>query len=72
VGVSGLEMSQNAQRIPWDAGAVDDELQQIMGTVYETCLEHGEGAGGAVDFVRGANRGGFVRVARAMLAQGVS
>ena len=71
VGVSGLEMSQNSQRIPWDAAAVDDELQRIMGRAYAACLKHGTRSDGAVDFVDGANRAGFTRVADAMLAQGV-
>jgi glutamate dehydrogenase (NADP+) len=71
VAVSGLEMSQNAMRLAWSADEVERRLQDIMRRIHQACLEHGESAGGA-DYVRGANIAGFVRVAEAMLAQGVT
>ncbi len=77
VAVSGLELTQNQQRLSWPAEQVDDKLQQIMGDIHAQCLRWGarEGAqqgGERVDYVRGANRAGFVRVADAMVAQGIS
>ncbi|HEX6319424.1 MAG TPA: glutamate dehydrogenase, partial [Burkholderiales bacterium] len=71
VAVSGLEMSQNAMRLSWTRGEVERRLQDIMRGIHETCVRHGE-AGGVVDYVRGANIAGFVRVADAMLEQGVT
>ena len=71
VAVSGLEMSQNAMRLAWSADEVERRLQDIMRRIHEACLEHGEAAAGT-DYVRGANIAGFVRVAEAMLAQGVT
>jgi glutamate dehydrogenase (NADP+) len=74
VAVSGLEMAQNAMRLAWGREEVDRRLQEIMKRIHEACVEHGAaGAGvhGAVDYVRGANIAGFVKVAEAMLAQGV-
>ncbi len=75
VAVSGLEMSQNAMRLAWPGEEVDRRLQDIMRRIHEACVEHGAGGGhadGRVDYVRGANIAGFVRVAEAMLAQGVT
>jgi glutamate dehydrogenase (NADP+) len=72
VAVSGLEMSQNAMRLAWPREEVERRLQGIMRSIHETCVRHGEQAGGAVDYVRGANLAAFVRVADAMLAQGVT
>ena len=71
VAVSGLEMSQNAMRLSWTREEVERRLQDIMRGIHETCVRHGE-AGGVVDYVRGANIAGFVRVADAMLEQGVT
>jgi len=71
VAVSGLEMSQNAMRLSWTREEVERRLQDIMRGIHETCVRHGE-AGGIVDYVRGANIAGFVRVADAMLEQGVT
>jgi glutamate dehydrogenase (NADP+) len=71
VAVSGLEMSQNAMRLSWTREEVERRLQDIMRGIHETCVHHGE-AGGVVDYVRGANIAGFVRVADAMLEQGVT
>lgn len=71
VATSGLEMSQNSARIHWTASEVDAKLREIMKGIHETCVRHGMEDGGSVDYVRGANIGGFVRVADAMLAQGI-
>ncbi len=70
VAVSGLEMSQNAVRLAWPREEVDRRLREIMRAIHDTCVRHGEDAHG-VDYVRGANVAGFVRVAEAMLEQGV-
>ena len=71
VAVSGLEMSQNSQRMSWTREEVDLKLQGIMAAIHDKCLRFGEN-GGQVDYIRGANVGGFLRVAEAMLAQGLS
>jgi len=71
VAVSGLEMSQNAQHTSWTREEVDRRLRQIMQNIHETCCRYGTKPDGSVDYVDGANIGGFVRVADAMLAQGV-
>jgi len=71
VATSGLEMSQNALRLSWPREEVDARLQQIMTSIHAACLHHGEMAGGRVSYVQGANVAGFVKVADAMLAQGV-
>lgn len=70
VAVSGLEMSQNSQRMYWTAKDVDTKLHAIMKDIHHTCVEYGK-EGKGVNYVKGANIGGFVRVADAMLAQGV-
>ena len=72
VAVSGLEMSQNAMRLAWSADEVDGRLQRIMREIHATCVEHGRRDGGGVSYVDGANIAGFVRVADAMLAQGIT
>ena len=71
VATSGLEMSQNAMRLSWDRDEVDGRLHGIMRSIHEACLRHGRRADGSVSYVDGANVAGFVRVADAMLAQGV-
>ena len=71
VSVSGLEMAQNAQMDHWTADEVDRRLQQIMADIHAQCVEHGTEADGYVNYVRGANTSGFLKVARAMMAQGV-
>ncbi|MBA1193445.1 NADP-specific glutamate dehydrogenase [Pseudomonas entomophila] len=71
VAVSGLEMSQNAMRLLWTAGEVDSKLHGIMQSIHHACVHHGEEADGRVNYVKGANIAGFVKVADAMLAQGV-
>jgi len=70
VAVSGLEMSQNSMRINWPREEVDERLKGIMKNIHETCVIYGK-HGQKVDYVKGANVGGFVKVAEAMLAQGV-
>ncbi len=69
VAVSGLEQSQNSQRYFWSREEVDQRLQTIMTSIHRTCVEHGAGTDG-VDYVAGANIGGFTKVADAMLAYG--
>ncbi|WOD12183.1 NADP-specific glutamate dehydrogenase [Pseudomonas sp. NyZ704] len=71
VAVSGLEMSQNAMRLNWSAEKVDLRLREIMHSIHQACEKHGQEADGYIDYVKGANIAGFVRVADAMLAQGV-
>lgn len=65
VAVSGLEMSQNAMHLQWTREEVDTKLQTIMKQIHETCVRHGSG-GEVVDYVKGANIGGFIRVFEAM------
>lgn len=71
VAVSGLEMTQNSMRLPWTRKEVDEKLQQIMISIHETCVKYGTEKDGTINYVKGANIGGFVKVANAMLAQGV-
>jgi glutamate dehydrogenase/leucine dehydrogenase len=71
VAVSGLEMTQNSMRLPWSREEVDSRLQEIMKNIHQTCVDHGKESDGYVNYVNGANVGGFVKVADAMLAQGV-
>ena len=70
VAVSGLEMTQNSMRLPWSREEVDQRLQGIMKNIHATCVKFGS-EGEYIDYVKGANIGGFVKVADAMLAQGV-
>ena len=70
VAVSGLEQSQNALRLSWSADEVDSRLQTIMHNIHQTCLRHGS-ENGKVDYVKGANIGGFLKIADAMLAYGI-
>ncbi|MGP9822945.1 NADP-specific glutamate dehydrogenase [Ectopseudomonas khazarica] len=70
VATSGLEMSQNAMRLHWSAGEVDERLHGIMQNIHHACVYHGE-ENGRINYVKGANVAGFVKVADAMLAQGV-
>ena len=71
VATSGLEMSQNAMRLSWTAEEVDARLLMIMKGIHAACLQHGQRADGSVSYINGANVAGFVKVADAMLAQGV-
>lgn len=70
VAVSGLEMSQNAMRLLWTAGEVDSKLHNIMQSIHHACVHYGE-ENGRINYVKGANIAGFVKVADAMLAQGI-
>ena len=70
VATSGLEMSQNASHLHWSREEVDGKLQTIMKAIHATCSEHGR-VGDHVDYVRGANIAGFLKVANAMMDQGV-
>ena len=71
VAVSGLEQSQNALRISWSRDEVDSRLKQIMKDIHSKCAEYGENGDGPINYVRGANIAGFVKLADAMLAYGV-
>jgi glutamate dehydrogenase (NADP+) len=71
VATSGLEMSQNSLRLSWSAQEVDEKLKGIMLAIHASCVKYGSDANGYVDYVKGANIAGFVKVADAMLAQGV-
>ena len=71
VATSGLEMSQNAMRLSWTHAEVDERLHSIMKDIHHNCVRHGERKDGSVNYVEGANVAGFVKLADAMLAQGV-
>lgn len=71
VATSGLEMSQNATHLNWTAQEVDDRLKQIMNGIHEQCVQYGSESDGYINYVKGANVAGFLKVAKAMLAQGV-
>ncbi len=71
VATSGLEMTQNAMHLSWTASEVDVKLREIMHSIHETCVKHGTEPSGYVNYVKGANIAGFMKVARAMLEQGV-
>ena len=71
VATSGLEMSQNSMRLSWTADEVDQRLHQIMSGIHEQCVKYGRDSSGYVNYVKGANVAGFMKVAKAMLAQGI-
>ncbi|WP_396198138.1 NADP-specific glutamate dehydrogenase [Flavobacterium sp.] len=71
VATSGLEMSQNSLRLSWTSEEVDERLKGIMKNIHEACVKYGSDGNGYVDYVKGANIAGFVKVADAMLGQGV-
>ena len=71
VATSGLEMSQNSLRLSWSREEVDAKLKDIMEDIHDSCVEYGENEDGSIDYIKGANIAGFVKVADAMLAQGV-
>ena len=71
VATSGLEMSQNAMRLSWTQQEVDKRLHEIMCNIHENCVRHGQRPDGSINYVEGANIAGFVKLADAMLAQGV-
>ena len=70
VATSGLEMSQNALRLSWTREEVDNRLHIIMSNIHETCKKYGTTDDGFINYVNGANIGGFVKVADSMIAQG--
>ena len=70
VSVSGLEMAQNSQKLSWSAEEVDAKLQSIMAEIHQQCKIYGEEEGGFINYVKGANVAGFMKVAKAMMAQG--
>ena len=70
VATSGLEMTQNAMHISWTAEEVDAKLHQIMSSIHQQCVEHGR-EGDYINYVKGANIAGFMKVAKAMMAQGI-
>jgi glutamate dehydrogenase (NADP+) len=70
VAVSGLEMAQNSIRMSWTKDEVETRLQKIMQNIHAQCMLYGKSSEGEIDYLKGANIGGFVRVADAMLAEG--
>lgn len=71
VATSGLEMTQNSQHLSWTEKEVDDKLHQIMKAIHSACVEYGTEANGYINYVKGANIAGFMKVAKAMLEQGI-
>src|SRR5690606_4394610 len=71
VAVSGLEMSQNSLRQQWSTGKVDDRLKGIMVNIHKTCVKYGKEEDGYINYLKGANIGGFIKVATSMKAQGL-
>ena len=71
VATSGLEMTQNSIRLHWSAKEVDEKLHYIMHSIHEQCLRYGKQPDGYIDYVKGANVAGFMKVANAMMAQGI-
>ena len=71
VATSGLEMSQNSLRLSWSREEVNDRLKDIMEDIHDSCVAYGKNDDGTIDYIKGANIAGFVKVADAMLAQGV-
>ena len=71
VATSGLEMSQNSMRMHWTAEEVDQYLHRIMSDIHAACLKYGTEADGTVNYVKGANLAGFIKVANAMVDQGL-
>ena len=71
VAVSGLEMTQNSMRLPWTREEVDNRLKTIMKNIHETCVKYGRESDDFINYMKGANVGGFVKVADAMMTQGI-
>ena len=71
VSVSGLEMSQNSERLRWTSEEVDNYLHKIMDDIHANCVKYGTEADGYINYVKGANVAGFIKVAKAMMAQGI-
>ena len=71
VATSGLEMTQNAMHISWSAEEVDQRLHGIMRDIHTQCVKYGTEPDGYINYMKGANIAGFMKVAKAMLAQGI-
>jgi len=71
VATSGLEMSQNSLRMNWTSEEVDEKLHSIMVSIHNSCVKYGKTDGGNIDYVKGANIAGFVKIADAMIDQGL-
>ena len=71
VAVSGLEMTQNSERLKWSREEVDEKLHSIMNEIHAECVKYGTPPDGYVNYVKGANVAGFLKVAKAMMAQGI-
>lgn len=71
VAVSGLEMTQNSERLNWTREEVDEKLHRIMNDIHENCVKYGTEEDGYINYVKGANIAGFLKVAKAMIAQGI-
>jgi glutamate dehydrogenase (NADP+) len=71
VATSGLEMTQNSMKLRWNRQEVDDRLHEIMCNIHGQCVHHGKRENGYVDYVKGANIAGFLKVANSMLDMGV-
>lgn len=71
VSVSGLEMTQNSERLNWSAEQVDEKLKWIMANIHENCVKYGTQKDGYINYVKGANIAGFMKVAKAMMSQGI-
>ena len=71
VATSGLEMTQNSMRMSWTAEEVDQRLHQIMSGIHQQCVKYGKEPSGYINYVKGANVAGFMKVAHAMMAQGI-
>ena len=71
VATSGLEMSQNSLRLSWTAEEVDSKLHGIMVSIHTACVQYGKDTDGTIDYVKGANIAGFVKVADSMIDQGL-
>ncbi|MBF6628725.1 MAG: NADP-specific glutamate dehydrogenase [Proteiniphilum sp.] len=71
VSVSGLEMTQNSERYSWPAEQVDEKLKWIMANIHENCVKYGRESDGYINYVKGANIAGFMKVAKAMMGQGI-
>ncbi len=71
VATSGLEMSQNSMRLHWSENDVDEHLHRVMHSIHEQCVKYGKSSDGYVNYVKGANIAGFMKVANAMIAQGI-
>ena len=71
VATSGLEMTQNSQKLNWTAVEVDAKLHQIMSSIHHACVEYGTEKDGYLNYMKGANIAGFMKVAKSMVEQGI-